>query len=293
VQIPVSYARRVTTLLITLMHRFLSGPLTVETLTVTVKDLPPQLQGLKIAQLSDFHYDGVELSEELLTEAIRTSNSINPDLVVLTGDFVIHEPDPIHALVKRLKRLESRRGIYAVLGNHDLYYPTTQFIVTEALTKIGIQVLWNQVIYPLGKGLALVGLPDFWSPEFNPASVLDHLDPKLPRIVLSHQPDSAEVLQQWRVDLQLSGHTHGGQIVLPQLGPLIAYQDRVIRVTPKWLREYIPLLQRKCDRVVKHWEWSAGLYQINHNHLYVNRGLGTYPPGRLFCPPELTVITLV
>jgi predicted MPP superfamily phosphohydrolase len=111
--------------------------------------------------------------------------------------------------------------------------------------------------------------------------------------VLSHQPDSAEVLQQWRVDLQLSGHTHGGQIVLPELGPLIAYQERAIMATPSWLREWIPLLKRKCDRIVKHWEWYAGLYQLNQNRLYVNRGLGTYPPGRLFCPPELTVITLI
>nr|WP_283766238.1 metallophosphoesterase [Roseofilum capinflatum] len=258
-----------------------------------MKNLPPELRGLKITQLSDFHYDGVKLSEELLAEAIHTSNSMNPDLVVLTGDFVTYEPDPIHDLVKRLKRLESRRGIYAVLGNHDLYYPTTKFIVTQALTDIGIQVLWNQVSYPLGKGLALVGLPDFWSPDFNPASVLDNLDEQVPRIVLSHQPDSAEVLQQWRVDLQLSGHTHGGQIVLPELGPLIAYQERAILATPSWLRQWIPLLQRKCDRVVKHWEWYAGFYQLNQNCLYVNRGLGTYPPGRLFCPPELTVITLV
>ncbi|MDJ1179553.1 metallophosphoesterase [Roseofilum sp. BLCC_M91] len=275
------------------MHQFFSGPLTVEKIPVTVNNLPPELRGLKITQLSDFHYDGVKLSEELLAEAIRTSNSMNPDLVVLTGDFVTYEPDPIHDLVKRLKRLESRRGIYAVLGNHDLYYPTTKFIVTQALTDIGIQVLWNQVSYPLGKGLALVGLPDFWSPDFNPASVFNDLDEQVPRIVLSHQPDSAEVLQQWRVDLQLSGHTHGGQIVLPELGPLIAYQERAILATPPWLRQWIPLLQRKCDRVVKHWEWSAGLYQLNHNRLYVNRGLGTYPPGRLFCPPELTAITLV
>jgi predicted MPP superfamily phosphohydrolase len=275
------------------MHPIFSGPLTVENLTLTVDNLPPELRGIKITQFSDFHYDGVKLSEELLAEAIQTSNSVHPDLVVLTGDFITYDPKPIYTLVKRLKLLQARQGIYAVLGNHDSYYDSVKSIIIEALTDTGIQVLSNEVIYPLGKGLALVGLPDFWSAEFNPASVFNDLDPEIPRIVLSHQPDSAEVLQQWRVDLQLSGHTHGGQIVLPELGPLIAYQERAIMATPSWLREWIPLLKRKCDRIVKHWEWYAGLYQLNQNRLYVNRGLGTYPPGRLFCPPELTVITLI
>ncbi len=289
------------------MHRLLSGPLTVERLTVKVDNLPQSLVGVTITQLSDFHYDGIKLSDRLLTEAIQVSNEIYPDLVVLTGDFITHAPEPIYGLMPHLLRLKSRQGVYAVLGNHDLYYPHSGAIVTQALTDIGIQVLWNQVVYPLGEGLALVGLPDFWSPEFNPAAVLDALDPLLPRVVLSHQPDSAEVLQRWRVDLQLSGHTHGGQIVLPGLGPIIAYQERAISTTSEWIQRSVPWMKRQCDRVVKHWEWYQGLYHLpsfmsntvrscrtqSENRLYVNRGLGTYPPGRFLCPPELTVITLV
>ncbi|MDJ1182169.1 metallophosphoesterase [Roseofilum casamattae] len=275
------------------MHRLLSGPLTVERLTVEVANLPSELRGITITQLSDLHYDGVKLSDRLLTEAIATSNALKPDLVVLTGDFVTFASDPIQELVQHLKTLEATRGVYAVLGNHDCYYPKVRLKISKALQQVGIPVLWNDICYPFGEGLAVVGLPDFWSPEFNPASVFNTLDPKLPRLVLSHQPDSAEVLQQWRVDLQLSGHTHGGQIVIPNLGPIIAYQERAIQVTPQWIRQWIPFMRKRCDRVVKHWEWYQGFYQLNANRLYVNRGLGTYLPGRLFCSPELTEITLV
>ncbi|MCD8485526.1 MAG: metallophosphoesterase [Desertifilum sp.] len=274
------------------MHRLLTGPLSVEHLTIPIANLPVHLQGTKIVQLSDLHYDGVRLSEQMLADAIAASNRVQPDLVVLTGDYITYEPEPIYPLVQRLKHLQSRYGIYAVLGNHDLYYPNARNLVTQALTGIGVRVLWNEVAYPLGSELALVGLPDFWSKQFNPASVLDELEPQLPRIVLSHQPDSAQILQQWRVDLQLSGHTHGGQIILPFLGPLPAWQNTVRRLIPKPLRPWIPYMEDRCNHVVRHWEWSRGLHRIGQNLLYTNPGLGTYYPGRLCCPPEVTVFTL-
>jgi|SRR5919199_1686072 predicted MPP superfamily phosphohydrolase len=271
----------------------LSEPLSIEYLTCAIAGLPENLQGSKLVQLTDFHYDGLLLSEQLLTQAIEATNQAKPDLVVLTGDFVTHIPSPIHKLAERLKRLQSRAGIYAVLGNHDLYFPYSKHEITTALTDVGIQVLWNQVVYPLGPGLALVGLPDFWSSEFDPAVVMDRLDAQIPRIVLSHNPDSAEKLQQWRVDLQLSGHTHGGQVVLPGRGsvPTWIYASR--HKIPEFLWPWIPFLKGKWPKVVRHWEWAQGLHQVGANRLYVNRGLGTFPPGRWNCPPEVTVITLV
>jgi hypothetical protein len=275
------------------MHRVLSGPLKVETLTLAIANLPTRCQGLKIVQLSDFHYDGLRLSERLLSEAIAASNQAKPDLVLLTGDYVTDDPTPIHRLVLRLKHLQSRAGIYAVLGNHDLYQRRSRAEVTTALEQIGIQVLWNQIAYPLGPGLALVGLPDYGSREFNPGLVLSQLPAELPRIVLSHNPDSAVRLRSWRVDLQLSGHTHGGQIVIPGLGPLPPWFRKIRRLIPRRLQRRLPFLRNSCDKVLRHWEWSQGLHQVENNWLYVNRGLGTYLPGRLFCPPEVTVITLV
>ncbi|MBW4647165.1 MAG: metallophosphoesterase [Kastovskya adunca ATA6-11-RM4] len=274
------------------MHWILSGPLSVERLTIAIADLPASLKGTTLVQLTDFHYDGLRLSEEMLSEAIALVNQIEPDLIVLTGDYITDDPDPIHQLVRRLKHLQSRLGTYAVLGNHDLYYRRSQAIVTEALTSIGIKVLWNEIAYPLGAELPLVGLADFWSREFAPRPVMQQLDAKTPRLVLSHNPDSAEDLRQWRVDLQLSGHTHGGQIVIPGFGSAPVLLEELRDNLPKPLWNWIPFM-KECSRVMKHWKWAQGLHQVGTNQLYISRGLGTYLPGRLFCPPEVTVITLV
>lgn len=273
------------------MHRLLSGPLSIEKLTVKIAGLPASLQGIKLVQMSDFHYDGVRLSDKMLERAIALSNQEQPDLVLLTGDYITTTPEPIHQLAKNLKHLESRCGVYAVLGNHDICYVNSKSEVTKALTNIGIHVLWNEIAYPLGKELPLIGLADRYSQEFNPTLVMNQLDPTTPRIVLSHNPDTAETLQKWRVDLQLSGHTHGGQIVIPGLGPAVYYYKKILRKIPIKIRRKVSFL-RKNYSVLHHWEWSQGLHQIGKNQLYVNRGLGTYFPGRLFCPPEVTIITL-
>lgn len=268
-----------------------SEPLSIENVKVAIANLPNSLQGTKIVQLSDFHYDGFRLSEQVLAQAIAATNEAEADLVVLTGDYVTHAPEPIYQLVKHLKYLQSRAGIYAVLGNHDLFRRNSKAKITDALTSIGVQVLWNEVAYPLGSELPLVGLAEFFGHEFNPAPVMNQLDSEKPCIVLSHNPDTAEFLQPWRVDLQLSGHTHGGQIVIPGLGPVPKFMRMIQHSIPRKLRRYIPYMS-KCSKVVRHWEWSQGLHRVGTNQLYVNRGLGTYSPGRLFCPPEVTILVL-
>ncbi|PSB17468.1 metallophosphatase [filamentous cyanobacterium CCP2] len=274
------------------MHRLLSGKLSIEQLTVEITGLPESLRGTTLVQLSDLHFDGLRLSEALLAEAIAASNRIEPDLVVLTGDYVTDDPSPIGELAQWLHKLKSRVGTYAVLGNHDIYPAGAKSQVTAALVEMGIQVLWNQVAYPLGTELPLVGLADYWSKEFHPASVLSLLSQQTPRIVLSHNPDTAVPLQSWRVDLQLSGHSHGGQIVIPGLGPFPSWYQTVRRYIPKALHPWVPYMQEDCYKVMRHWEWAQGMHQVGNNLLYVNRGLGTYLPGRFFCPPEVTVITL-
>jgi len=273
------------------VYPWLTGALAIEQLTVTIADLPPSLHGLTLVQLSDLHYDGISLGDSLLAEAIAASNNADPDLVLLTGDFVAADPRRSRALIPHLKQLRSRSGCFAILGNHDLYYRLSRSIITTALNQAGIRVLWNQVAYPVGPDLALVGLADFWSPAFDPGPVLSAIPAETPRIVLSHNPDSAAVLRSWRVDLQLSGHTHGGQIVLPGLGPIGRLLSPIYHQTPSFLHRWIPYL--RCRQVVQHWEWSEGLHRVGTNQLYVNRGLATYPPGRLLCPPEVTVLRLV
>lgn len=275
------------------MHKLLTGRLKLEKLTVPIANLPLSLHGTKIVQLSDFHYDDLRLSEALLEEAIAKTNQIQPDLILLTGDYVTTDPNPIHRLVLRLKHLKSRFGIYAVLGNHDLYYSHSKSTIIRALTSIDIHVLWNQIAYPFGSKLAIIGFADLRSHQFNPAAVMPQIDPTIPRLVLSHNPDTAEELQFWRVDLQLSGHTHGGQIIIPKFGALPAILAKIYPLIPPPLRQKLPYARKKRHKVFQHWEWSQGLHQVGKNLIYVNRGLGTYLPGRLFCRPEITLIQLV
>ncbi|AFY65114.1 metallophosphoesterase [Geitlerinema sp. PCC 7407] len=269
-----------------------TGRLKVEHITVAIADLAPALVGTRIVQLSDFHYDGLRLSDRLLEQAIAAANAAEPDLIVLTGDFVTYESAPVQVLAPRLRSLRSRTGVFASLGNHDYWHGVIKPFIAESLAEAGIHVLRNQVAYPLGEAIALVGLGDLRSREFRPEAVLDTLPPTTPRLVLSHNPDTAETLQQWRVDLQLAGHTHGGQVILPGLGALPAYVPFLRRITPPCL-SWLPYMKRGGVAGVRHWEWGHGFHRIGQNQLYVNRGLGTYLPGRLGCPPEVTVLTLV
>lgn len=266
-----------------------TGPLQVERLTVAIAGLPATLDGCRIAQLSDFHYDGGRLSESLLDEAIARCNAESPDLVALTGDFVTDDPGWIDPLTAHLRRLEARAGLVACLGNHDLYYRESRLALTTALQGIGVVVLWNAVAYPLGPGLIVVGLAEYWSADYRPTPIFAKMPADMPRIVLSHNPDSANSLRRFRVDLQLSGHTHGGQIWLPGYGPLPKLMQPLNNLLPASLT---PDVVRKCDRVVESWQYSRGPYRVGKNFLYVNRGLGTYFPGRWGCPPELAIFTL-
>jgi predicted MPP superfamily phosphohydrolase len=274
-----------------LMHPFLSGPLSTQILTVKIADLPASLQGKKLVQMSDFHYDGLRLSEKLLAQAIAVTNQAQPDLILLTGDYVTTTPTPIHQLALRLRNLQSRNGIYAVLGNHDIYYKNAKSEITNALENIGIHVLWNQIAYPFGSELLLIGLADLYSKQFSPEVVMNQLDPSIPRLVLAHNPDTAALLKTWRVDLQLSGHTHGGQIIIPGIGAAVIHYERISKKIPVQIRRFFPFLDKTYSGI-RNYEWIQGLHYVGKNQLYVNRGLGTYLPGRLFCPPEVTVITL-
>ncbi|ESA37271.1 metallophosphoesterase [Leptolyngbya sp. Heron Island J] len=275
------------------MRPLFVGPLTVDSLKVPIRDLPARLRGTVIVQLSDFHYDGERLSETLLADAIATIPTLNPDLVVFTGDFITDEPEPIYDLAARLSPIAKSFPTYAILGNHDNYWPMARGIVTAALTDSNINVLWNQIAYPLGDDLALVGLADYYTADYTP-TVLDQLPKSLPRIVLSHNPYTAKQMLPWRVDLQLSGHTHGGQIVLPGIGSVAQHWFRFRKRLPAIIRKSgIPYVSDQCASVFDQWQWALGLHQVGQNLLYVNRGLGTYAPGRLFCNPEITVITLV
>ena len=271
---------------------------------VSIPHLTPQYEGLRVIQLSDFHYDhrtagklSSSLHPQVLPDLVRIVHSLQPDLVCYTGDFINGNPASIQPLASYLGQMTGRLGSFAVLGNHDYLSQSCARHVTEQLENAGIQVLKNQVSYPIGPGLAVVGFECLWQysefPAFDPSPVINQIAENIPKIVLAHSPRFSEYLTDWPIELQLSGHTHGGQLVLPGIGPLLPQFWRLYSSLPRCLKQYWDQLMPRRLRMTEQIEWLQGAYHINQGVLYVNRGLGAHKPGRLFCRPEITVITLL
>jgi len=240
----------------------------VFSLTIPIKGLNPSLEGFKILQISDFHlYPYTQ--PELIRQAVELCNTRNADLVVLTGDYVWLQAEAIFELTAILSGLQTRQGIYAIIGNHDIW--TDVNIVRSGFDRQRIPILTNEgVPISVGKGsFYLAGLDDGQSGQPDLNAALEDAPPGDPVVLLFHEPDLAdEVSLDGRVNLQLSGHSHGGQIRLPGFGAFI-----------------LPYLGRKYD---------YGLYQVNQMWLYTNGGLGTITiPVRYNCPPEITEVILV
>ena len=245
-----------------------SQTLTVEHIALPIKSLHPALEGFRIAQLSDIHL--IPYTEPpFVQEAINMTNNLNPDLTVLTGDYVWHDVEAMFALTPLIARLNARYGVFSILGNHDLW--TNVQVITAGLAEARIPLLKNQGLpIAVGEGtLWLAGLDDGWSGQPDLQAALAGAPAEATVVLLYHEPDLADdVAGDGRVHVQLSGHSHGGQIRLQRFGAPI-----------------LPYLGRKYD---------MGLYKLNEMWLYTNRGLGaTSIPIRYNCPPEITEITLV
>lgn len=240
--------------------------LELERVMVPIKGLDTGLEGFKIALLSDFHlYPHTRL--EFLQRAIDQANEIQADLVALTGDFVQKDAEAIYDLAPALARLNAKYGIFSVLGNHDHWKGAS--LVREELDRNGLNVLDNQGLslpHPSGQ-VFLAGVDDAWAGNPDPAKALDRHRGESLTILLSHEPDPADEYQKDpRITLQLSGHSHGGQVRFPLAGsPFL----------PPWGKKY-----------------DLGLYQVGDMWLYTNRGLGVTVPIRFNCRPEVTEITL-
>lgn len=248
----------------------------VTRLEIPLTRLPRAFDGFTIAQLSDFHYER-RFSATPIRKAVEIVNGLHPDLIVLTGDFVT-VPVVVEGNVRRfaeaaepcariLQDLKAPMGRFAILGNHDAGSDPAR--VTRALRDHGLPVLMNRSV-PLQRGkdrIWLAGIDDVLEGRPDIALALQNIPSAETTILLAHEPDFADEVSVTPVDLQLSGHSHGGQVWIPGIGA-------------PWL----PPLGRRYPR---------GLYKVRDLTLYTNFGLGTIRmPVRINCPPEITLITL-
>lgn len=259
--------------------------LVLETVRVPIRGLD---RPLKVAQLSDIHWDRVNVPWKSVERAVEMVNEANVDIVALTGDFVSKSTDPIFELAPALGRLRAREGVFAVLGNHDNALAHSRRTITRALEQHQVQVLqnaWTEVA-----GLAVGGTGDLWHGPFEPERVLVPLRGRRPTLLLSHNPDGFYRLGDYRVDLQLSGHTHGGQVRLPGIGPVLGLKNRLRGKLDRYMPEFAEVLPD--GSVIQSGSW-AGLYKKGTNQLYVNRGMGRFKRLSIGCPPEVTIAQLV
>lgn len=243
--------------------------LEVARLDLAVAGLPCELDGLVIAQLSDFHVGGTVRPQDATAQAIEACNEARPDVVALTGDYVTRR-SALADFTALLRRLEARPAI-AVLGNHDYRHgPRHRRAIVDAFAQLDITLLQNQSIGLKFRGSKLwfVGVGDGYTSH----DQIDHAtrelgDAEFPRILLTHYPDALLEYPRGEFALALAGHTHGAQINLPVVSNVA--------------------LARSDTR------FSHGLYWIQGTPLYVNRGLGMSGyQVRLFARPELTLLTL-
>jgi predicted MPP superfamily phosphohydrolase len=244
----------------------------VNRISIELERLPQELDGFELVQLSDIHFENYT-SREYVVEIVRLVNELNPKLVVITGDFVTKFDDVTTSAKvagpcgEVLKGLKAPLGVYCVLGNHDAW--SDPVIVTDALRSAGLLVLINQSvgIEQNGKRFWLLGAGCYSHGDTKLWECVRGVPKEEPRILLVHEPDFADKTEKYIIDLQLSGHSHGGQIRFPVVGGL-----------------YYPPFARR---------YPMGLYRLPTHQLYTNVGVGCIGlPMRLMCPPEITHITL-
>jgi predicted MPP superfamily phosphohydrolase len=234
--------------------------------TLELPRLPADLDRLSLVHLADLHFSG-RIGKSYFLEVVRLANELRPDLACVTGDL-IDNPDCADWLAEILGRLEARFGVYFVLGNHDLEIGGAMIrreLTAARLIDLGSR--WIEI--PVrSQRVILAGNEVPWFP---PAPDLSRAPPPPPdgplRIALAHSPDQLAWAQSAGVDLLLAGHTHGGQIRLPLVGPIFA--------PSRWGVEY-----------------ASGLFYAAPTTMLVSRGVSAQFPVRLGCPPEMAHLVL-
>lgn len=234
-------------------------------------NLPGALDGFTIALASDIH-SSIFMSKPEMDNYARLVNSMNADLIVVPGDFVTSDYHEVYPFVEAFHVLRAPLGVYGVLGNHDFYAGADK--VAKEVDSCGIKMLRNDkvMIEKNGARFYLAGVDDVGFSNRAPIKLDEAIGQtalQIPKILLCHRPYYLEEAADRNIDLVLSGHTHGGQIVLGKFGDVV--------IAPSSL--------------VSKYVW--GKYRERNTHMYVSRGIGTVGlPVRINCPPEITKITL-
>jgi uncharacterized protein len=241
-----------------------ANSLSLEHVVITLARLPKKLDGFRIIHLSDIHHSPFT-SLEHITRAVKVANRLRPDMFVLTGDYVSHEPEYIGPVAEVLGTLEAEFGTHACLGNHDHW--TDPGTVSGELSANGIKVLINEGFRCEARGAAfwLAGVDDHMVGRTHLPAAMKGAFPDEMKLLLAHNPIIFRKAVRYGIDLTLSGHTHGGQVKV---------RNPEKRILPK----------RKL---------SAGLHSRRGSHIYITRGIGTVVlPVRYQCPPEISLLEL-
>jgi predicted MPP superfamily phosphohydrolase len=237
--------------------------------SIAVDGLPPSLSGFTIVQISDIHI-GPTIKGDYVQAVVERVNQLDADLIAVTGDLVDGSVPQLASHVAPLAKLASRHGSYVVTGNHEYYSGATEWVAEYR--RLGLHVLMNEhvVLEHAGGRLVIAGVTDYSAHQFDPqqrsdpAAAVAGSPAGVPRILLAHQPRSADAASAAGFDLQLSGHTHGGQF---------------------WPWNLFVRLQQP---------YTAGLHRHDKLWVYTSRGTGYWgPPKRFGAPSEITRIRLV
>ena len=245
-----------------------------EEIEIRLKRLPDAFDGFRIAQISDIHF-GPYMDRQGVERGVQLARGMHPDLLVLTGDFVSHSigkangldgarhAEPCADVIAQWKDMPK----IAILGNHDHW--NNADLVAGALVERNIRVLRNgsTPIERAGSRLWIAGVDDALVGLADMPKTLKGIPATEATVLLAHEPDYADYAAKFPVDLQLSGHSHGGQVRIPGVGPI---------VLPEMAAKY-----------------HTGLNRVGEMQVYTNWGLGVItPPVRLLCPAKVTLITL-
>lgn len=230
-----------------------------------MRQWPSAFDGLTVAFLTDLHCSRLT-PPAFLAQVVEETNRLKPDVILLGGDYVTRHPRYIRPMAEVLSKLKAPLGLYSVLGNHDNI--VSPDMIRSALRQAGAVDVNNggRWLSLGGDRVRIAGVGDMWEDKPNLQAALSGTTEEDAVILLSHNPDYAVHLTDRRVRLMLSGHTHGGQILLPRIGAVMTNSSYGL---------------------------VSGLIDFDTFQLYVSRGLGTVVvPMRYRCPPEIAFLTL-